>query len=135
MALDASKVLGSPQLAGVKVVPLGRTAKAAGGIAIGGAVSAVMRAPGRGADMTPNCGRLAYLAVTDSELALVRIKIGGRMSEVIKRVPRAQVRSAEYGKGIMAAPLTITFDDGSTWRLETGIRKQAEEVVRALTAS
>ncbi len=57
------------------------------------------------------------------------------MSDVIARVPRGQVKSAEYGKGLMTAPLTITFGDASIWRLETGYRDRAEQVVRALTAS
>ncbi len=63
MALDASKVLGSPQLAGVKVTPLGRTAKAAGGIAIGGVAAAIIRSGPAGVDKTPRCGRLASLVV------------------------------------------------------------------------
>jgi len=85
MALDASHLPGSPQLAGVKVNPRGRARRVGGGVAgavVGpvaggiGARIAVGRPDAATASQTPAFGNLAYLAVTDSELALIKLKSG-----------------------------------------------------------
>jgi hypothetical protein len=147
MALDASQLLGSPQLAGVKVSPRGLTKSTALGSAglgvgglLGGAISATAGAKaGRrqaetGSD-TPKFGRVAYLAVTQEELAL--IKLTGlatfKLDEVIARVPRSDVASAEIGRSL-APSLTITFGSGGSWQLEVArvSKKDAEAVVHAL---
>jgi hypothetical protein len=149
MALDASSVLGSPQLAGVKVNPrgAGRTTAAAS-IGLGGGI--VGAAIGAGAGMkagqkqagiaaaseTPAFGRLAYLAVTESELALIKLKSGMvtvHLDEVIVRVGRSAVASSEMGGGISPS-LTITFGDGGSWQLEVPrpSKKHAQEVIHAL---
>jgi hypothetical protein len=149
MALDASSVLGSPQLAGVKVNPRGAgRSKIAASAALGGGV--VGAAIGAGAGMkaerkqaqiasaseTPNFGRLAYLAVTEDELALIRLKSGMvtvHLDEVIACVPRSDVASAELGGGVSPS-LTITFGTGGSWQLEVPrpSKKHAQEVVHAL---
>jgi hypothetical protein len=147
MALDASQLLGSPQLAGVKVSPRGFTKSTAAGSAgigvggiLGGAISATAgtKAGRRQAQMTsatPNFGRVAYLAVTEEELAL--IKLTGlatfKLDQVIERVPRSDVASAELGRSIAPA-LTITFDNRGSWQLEVArvAKKDAEAVVHAL---
>jgi hypothetical protein len=113
MALDASQLLGSQQLAGVKVSPKGFTKSVAAGSAgvgvgglVGGAISATagMKAERRQAQMaseTPKFGRAAYLAVTGDELALIKLKSGlvsFKLDEVIERVPRSEVASAELGR-------------------------------------
>ncbi len=137
MALDASLILGSPQLAGVKVNHKGMAAGAAGGL-VGTVAAAVVSGRGdRASDRTPAFGRLAFLAVTDDELALVGLKSGAlsvRMGDVIERVPRGHVSSAELGRGLPAS-LTIAFRDGGIWRLEVPPpnKKQAESVVRVLS--
>jgi len=157
MAIDATAILGAPQLAGVKVNPLGFGKRTAGkfgaagaGGGVAGAISAgVTNAIGMKAEKraklaaaesrTPQFGRLAYLAVTDGELALVELvqdgMVGLRLQEVIERVPRSDVASAQLSRaGIYSPPLTLGFTDGNTWRLEVPLpsRKQAKEVVRAL---
>jgi hypothetical protein len=149
MALDASSVLGSPQLAGVKVNPRGAgRSKIAASAGLGGGV--VGAAIGAGAGMkaerkqaqiasaseTPNFGRLAYLAVTEGELALIKLKSGMvtvHLDEVIARVPRSDVASAELGGGVSPS-LTITFGIGGSWQLEVPrpSKKHAQEVVHAL---
>lgn len=157
MAIDASELLGSPQLAGVKVNPLGfgkRTAGKFGGVGAGagvaGAVSVgLTNAIGMKAEKlasqaaaesrTPEFGRLAYLALTEHELALVELvqdgMVGLRLENVIERVPRNDVASAELGRaGLFSPPLTVGFTDGNTWRLEVPLpsKKHAKELVRAL---
>jgi hypothetical protein len=122
MAIDASGVLGSPQLAGVKVNPAGyawrlarnQSGNLAADIVHGGQ-------PRSGRAETPPFGRLAFLAVTDQELALVKLRpkkvVMLKAAEVIARVPRSQLQTAELFPGYVA-PLAITFAGGGTWRLE-----------------
>jgi len=147
MALDASLMLGSPQLAGVKVSPRGfakSTAAGSAGLGVGGILGGVIsatagaRAGRRQAEMaaeTPKFGRVAYLAVTAEELAL--IKLTGlstfKLDQVIARVPRTDVASAELGRSL-APSLTITFGNRASWQLEVAriAKKDAEAVVHAL---
>ena len=150
MALDASHVLGAQQLAGVRVNPKGflkRRAAAGAGMYAGGAVGAVVGAAagaraGRqeqelaSVSETPSF-RLAYLAVTADELALIRLKtglVGVKLAEVIERVSRSEVASGELGGGVSPA-LTVGFRDGGEWLLEVPrpFKRDAEEVVRMLS--
>jgi hypothetical protein len=138
MAIDASGVLGSRQVAGVKVNPPGyawrlarnQTGNLAADVVLGGP-------PHSGPAETPPFGRLAYLAVTDQELALVRLRprkvVMLKAAEVIARVPRSQLQTAEL-RPCYVAPLTITFAGGGTWRLEVPppSKKYARAVVHAL---
>jgi hypothetical protein len=139
MAIDASGLLGSRQLAGVKVNPPGYGRRVASS-QIGGAQAASFvygDQPTPGQAETPAFGRLAYLAVTDQELALVRLR--ARMgvmlqpAEVIAQIPRSQLQTAELSPGY-AALLTVTFTDGGTWRMEIPppSKRFARAVVRAL---
>jgi len=138
MAIDASDAPGSRQIAGVKVNPAGyawrlarnQTGTMAADVVHGGQ-------PHSGPAETPRFGRLAYLAVTDQELALVRLRprkvVMLKAAEVIARVPRSQLQTAELRPGYVA-PLAITFADGATWRLEVPppSKKYARAVVHAL---
>ena len=136
MAFDASAVLGSPQLAGVKVNPRGMAKRMGRNIAGSVPARIVYGSSDRTTSESPDFGRLAYLAVTDSELALIKFKSGlvtSKLDEVIVRIPRSDVESAGLGRGL-ATPLTITFTDGDTWRLEVSLpnKKHAQAVVNAL---
>ena len=163
MALDATATLGMPELAGVKVNPLGmaaRTAGAVGGTAGGGAlVDAVsagvnaalsMRDQRRAQEvtsqaqaLTPKFGRLAYLAASATELALIEVQtynaVRLRLGEIIASIPRDQVASAVLGRGrrMLSPPLTITFTNGTLWALEVPrpSKRHAKELVRALGGS
>jgi hypothetical protein len=139
MALDASQVLGSPQIAGVKVNPSGMAKRV--GVAIAGTLPArIVHGPsGQTTSNAPKFGRLAYLAVTADELALVKLKSGLvtlKLEEVLARVPRSEVASAELGSGL-APPLAITFGSGESWQLEIPPpnRKHAQAVVDTLRPS
>ena len=139
MAFDASQVLGSPQLAGVKVNPRGMSKRVAGNVVGRLPARVVYGSAGPTTSEAPNFGRLAYLAVTDSELALIKLKSGlvrSKLDEVIVCVPRSDVVSAELGSGIVT-PLTITFSNGDTWQLEVPPpnKKHAQAVVHALDGS
>jgi hypothetical protein len=140
---------GSPQVAGVKVNPRGtawRTAAGSAGIGVGGALGGVIsatagtRAARRQAQRvseTPNVGRVAYLAVTEDELALIKLKglVTLTLDEVIARIPRSDVASAELGRGIPSS-LTIKLGNGDSWQLEVPrvSRKHAQAVVDTLDA-
>jgi hypothetical protein len=148
MALDASQLLGSPQVAGVKVSPKGFTMSVATGNAgagVGGLLGAVVsatastkadRRQAKMASETPGFGRAAYLAVTQEELALIKLKSGlatFKLDEVLERVPRGDVASAEIREGITPS-LTITFSNGGIWRFEVGrvSKNDARAVISAL---
>jgi hypothetical protein len=143
VALDASEILGSKQLAAVKVNPRGMGKRVAapytgmygavgGGVVgslIGGAVSAATttkatreKQEAAQASETPKFGRLAYLVVTPDEVALVHLKskiVSLVLDEVIARVPRGDVTGIELDKGgLYSPPLTVTFSSGDSWALE-----------------
>jgi hypothetical protein len=133
MAFNASHIIGSPELVGVTVLPRGMSKRQ--GSATGGSLPARI-ATGETASDAPNFGRMAYLAVTDSELALVKVKTGRwttKLDEVIVRIRCTDVASAELGSGVIC-PLTITFGNGDIWRLEVSRlnKRHAQAVVHAL---
>ena len=121
MAIDASGVLGPPQVAGVKVNPRGYawdlSATQAGGLSR----ITLGRRPSRGPAQTPKFGRLAWLAVTAEELALVKLRTRNgvtlKASEVIARVPRRDLKTVEWHRGYVS-PLMIIFGNGQQWHLE-----------------
>ncbi len=94
MALDASQLLGSPQLAGAKVNPRGMARRVARNVA-GTLPARIAYGPNdRAPSETPSFGRLAYLAVTDRELALIKLRSGVVrvfLDEVVVRIPRTEV--------------------------------------------
>ena len=55
--------------------------------------------------------------------------------EVVARVPRGDVASAELGEGKLVAPFTIRFISGGVWELEVARarRRGAEELIAELT--
>jgi hypothetical protein len=133
MALDASTILGSPQLAGCKVNPRGTNKatirKAGMGEGLGGAVAGAVA--GRHVDeekaqaagsVTPSFVMIGWLALTANELALVSIdrKRGLKLDQVLGRVPRSDVRSIELGKAapMISKPLIVTFTNGNQWVFE-----------------
>jgi hypothetical protein len=153
MAHDASEMLGSPQLAGVKVNPRGFAKRAGANFTgmyagvVGAAISATavgkankQKAEFEVESQTPQFGRLAWLAVTSDELALVELKLMGQigleLKDVIVRVPRSEFESAAVGgaANIFSPPLTIHFKGGERWELEVPrpARKQALAVANVL---
>jgi hypothetical protein len=151
MSLDASKLLGSQQMAGTTVSPRGFGKKLMTGSAdmyLGGAAGAAISAAGEkkggrqqaqwaASSQTPTFGRFAYLASTDNEVALIKAKqglVGLKLTEVVARVPRDAVSSIELGGGVTTCPLTISFENGDTWQLEVprASKRGAEQLVGVL---
>lgn len=149
MGNDASSALGAQEIAGTLVNPKGltkkMTAKVAGSV-VGGAVGnfAAERAVGpsyAGAPDVPDFGRVGYLAVTDTEIALVKTKTGAfkmkLTDEVLARAPRSEIAAVEWDGGLLLSHLKITFANDIVWELDVpkAAKKTAEEVVRALGVS
>jgi hypothetical protein len=148
MALDASQILGSPQVAGCKVNPRGTnkaTMRQVGmGEGLGGAITSAVAGKHVGAERaqaaaseTPSFEVIAWLALTASELALVSInrKKGLSLDQVLARVPRAEVSSVELGKAapLVSKPLIITFTNGNQWIVE--VPSLAKGDVKEISAS
>jgi hypothetical protein len=144
VAGEGSKALGAPEQAGTFVNPkdfLKKTTAAAAGTVVGGAAGSFAASIAAGGlrqdEEAPEFGRVGYLAVSDSELALVRTKSGLMKmkvtDEAIARVPRSGIASVEFDRGYKSE-LKITFTDGSSWEFDIprANRKTAEQVVGAL---
>jgi hypothetical protein len=143
---DASNALRAPQLAGTWVNNKGtakRLVASVAGSELAGAVGSVAaagiaRRPAGGLTETPDFGRDAYLALSESEIALVKTKQGLMKlkitDEVHARAARTEVAHAELGSGKLACPLTITFANGSRWELDVprAGKSAAEKVVSLL---
>ena len=116
-----------------------RMTGAAAGSVVGGVVGRVAATAAMGGyGGAPSFGTLGYVAVTADELAIVRGKTGLFKpkvgTEVVARVARSGVASAELDPGALKAALEIEFADGGWWEFEVPKvhRKTAEQVVRAL---
>jgi hypothetical protein len=139
MAQDASVALGAPQVAGSMVGPRGLGRKMTG-MAIGGLVGSAVAGIGSGGKQrgTPSFGRVAYLAVSADEVALVKTKSGlWKMKvsdDVLARRPRSDVALAELKGGVMASAVTIEFTDGDAWAFDVprANKTTATQVVQAL---
>jgi hypothetical protein len=141
---DASSALGAPQVAGAWVTRRGkakRTMRTVAAAEIGGGVGAAVGA-GKGSPQptpeTPEFGAFGYLAVSATELVLVRAKQGltglKMTDDVVGRVPRSDVVSAKLGQGTLASALMITFGSGDQWELEVAraSKGKADQVVSEL---
>ena len=123
MGLDASKALGAEQLGSAIVNPRNTakmTASGAVGVIAGSAMLKNMKVDKAG---TPDIGRVALLALTEDDIALVKVRQGLTgfkvTDEVVARVPHSSIASIELGKSTLGAPpLTITLTGGTTWNLE-----------------
>ena len=141
MAIDASELLGARQIAGVKVMARGATmgrawnqGGAAGGLigAVGGAVASGKAAKAGAARRaeTPEFKGQALLALTDTDVALVKLKqgaISAKPSEVIARAPRDQITDTTLANGLVPK-LSISFSDGSAWSMDVPrvVKKQGD---------
>ena len=128
MAIDISQFLNSPQLAAAKVEPRGTYWRATSRQSfsplarlIAPWVARVMLGPKPelGGAQTP-VFNVGMLAVTKDELVLVGLTPGLTLkpAAVLGRAPIDLVQSCELKRARLTSPLTITFRDGGSWRLE-----------------
>ncbi|HEY1989964.1 MAG TPA: hypothetical protein VGG43_10900 [Acidimicrobiales bacterium] len=132
MGSDVSQLLGEPEIAGSFVKPKGTTkkmnARIAGG-AVGGVVGATVGAAtsaiqtGRSdSSGRPPIGNVGYLAVTGTEIALIRAKPGALkakiVDEVLITVPRADIARVDFDGGIALSRMTVCHTDGTIWEFE-----------------
>jgi hypothetical protein len=145
MAKDASQALGTPEIAGTMVNPGGyakKTTVHAAGRVVAGVAGHVAARVAVGSETKagelPEFGRVAYLAVSESEVALVKTKTGAlKMSitdEVLARVSRAEVTSSELDEGKLLSHLRIGFANGVAWEFDIprSDKKTAKGLVKAL---
>jgi hypothetical protein len=160
--INASDLLGAPQIAGVVVSPPGffRRKESAPGHAFGsptlGWISNKLagergreerRRDADASKNTPECGDYGYLAVTDTDLALTTAEFrkggaGLKLGQLVTRVPRSTVAQVELAGGsrhptlyiLSPAPLRIAFTDGTAWAFEVNrfSRGRAKRLVRSL---
>ena len=143
MAPDASRVLGSPQLAAAKVWHRGqawltaaRVNYSADAVLLAPLVAWMMFGPrpDRAPAQTPRFGFAALLAVTKDELALVSLNARAPAG-VIVRVPLSEVRAFDLSHARGVWPLTITLGNGDIWRLEVPRRnKKAARAVAVVVS-
>jgi hypothetical protein len=146
MAIDVSQILGSPQLAATRVTPRGTAWRQVSrqsfnplALLVAPLVARIMMGPRPelGGAQTPQFG-VAILAVTKDELVLVG-HLAGRKARtptgVITRLPLVEVAKFDLQHARIAWPLTITFRNGDTWRLEVPrFNKKAATTVATIVA-
>jgi len=132
MATDASGILAAPQIAGTFVNPKGFarqvTATVAGGV-VGSAIAA-KTAPGQGE--VPSFGRVAFVAATGDEVAIIKTKSGmikmKLTDQVLARRARSEVNAVEMKRGALLSNLTIQFSDGGVWTFDVPKANQKSAV-------
>jgi hypothetical protein len=123
MANDAPAALGAPQVAGTLVNPRGymkKTVARAAGREVAGMVGPVAaglatRDDGARAHDLPDFGRVGCVAVSATDIAVVKTKLGWKMAPTevaLARAPRSELASAELDEGRMVSHLRLRFADG-----------------------
>jgi hypothetical protein len=148
MANNAAAALGAPEIAGTLVNPRGYMKKAVAGAAghqvaglVGSAAAALGTRDGnKGVSSLPDFGRVGYVAVSATEVAVVKTKYGWKMKptdEALARAPRSELASAELEEGKMVSHLRLRFADGQLWEFDIprSDKKTARAVVAELESS
>jgi hypothetical protein len=141
MAGEGTAALGAPVIAGTMVNPRGFGKKASVG-AIGGVVGAVaataVGSRSSKASDVPAFGRVAYLAASETEVALIKTKSGALKmkvtDEVLTRAPRAELETVELKDGKLISHMRMQFANGTVWEFDVPKigKKNAKEFVFAL---
>src|SRR3954468_15145957 len=70
----------------------------------------------------PDFGTVGYVAVTETEVAIVQAKKGAFKpkvgDEVLARAARSSVEAVDFDKGALKGDLKIRFADGGWWEFE-----------------
>jgi hypothetical protein len=134
MAGDGSAALGAPEIAGLMVSARGYTKK----LALGGMIYAsVSTKRATQATDLPSFGRSAYLAASDSDIALIKTKSGALKmkvtEDVLASVPRDELESIEMVPGKLISSLKLQFSNGTVWEFD--VPKVSTKNARALVTS
>jgi hypothetical protein len=146
MTDKVSNALGAPEIAGTLVNPKGyakkTVARTAGRQVAGlvGSVAAGLAAGQSGAPDLPDFGRVGYVAVSETDVAVLKTKTGWKMTpteEVIVRALRSELASVEFDEGRMVSHLNLTFANGHVWHFDVprSDKKTAKAVVAALSTT
>jgi hypothetical protein len=132
MATDASGVLSAPQIAGTFVNPKGFARQVTATVAGGVVGSAIASATGPGQGDVPSFGRVAFVAATDNEVAIIKTKSGmikmKLTEQVLARRARAEVSAIEIKRGGLLSNLMIRFRDGGVWTFDVPKANQKSAV-------
>ena len=119
-----------------------RTVARAAGREVAGLVGSVAagfatRGGGAGVPDLPDFGRVGYVAVSATEVAVVKTKLGWKMTPTdvaLARAPRSELASVELEERRMVSHLRLRFADGRLWEFDVpkADKKTAREVVAAL---
>ena len=145
MAGEGTAALGAPVIAGTMVNPRGFGKKASAG-AIGGVVGAVAATAVAGrsskASDVPAFGRVAYLAASETEVALIKTKSGALKmkvtDDVLARAPSTELQTVELKDGKLLSSMRVQFvTNGTVWEFDVPKigKKNAKELVFALGGS
>ena len=95
-------------------------------------------APDRPVTAQPDFGRVGYLAVSDTELAVFKTtKVAmhpGPKGDALTRIPLTELAGAELEEHRVIALLELRFTDDAAWTLQVGLinRPAARELVARL---
>jgi hypothetical protein len=132
MATDASGILSAPQIAGTFVNPKGFARQVTATVAGGVVGSAIASATGPGQGDVPSFGRVAFVAATDNEVAIIKTKSGmikmKLTDQVLARRSRAEVSAVEIKRGALISNLMIQFRDGGVWTFDVPKANQKSAV-------
>jgi hypothetical protein len=143
MAGEVEKALGAPEVAGTLVNPKGlmkKTVASTAGREVAGLVGSLAAGAAtreRGAPDLPSFGRVGYVAVSDTEVAVLKTRTGWKMhptEEVLARAPRSELTSVELDEGRMVSHLRLRFNNDKLWEFDIprSDKKAAKSVVAAL---
>jgi hypothetical protein len=137
--------LGAPEIAGTLVNPKGYAKKSVARVAgreVAGLVGSVAAGlavgdPGQEAPDLPDFGRVGYVAVSETDVALLKTKMGWKMTptdEVLARASRSELASVDFDEGKMVSHLTLQFVNGRLWQFDVprSDKKTAKAVAAAL---
>jgi hypothetical protein len=148
MADKVANALGAPEIAGTLVNPKGFAKKSVARVAgreVAGLVGSVaaglaVRDRDQGAPGLPDFGRVGYVAVSATDVAVLKTKTGWKMTpteEVLARAPRSELTSVEFDEGRMVSHMKLQFANGQLWEFDVprSDKKTAKAVVSALESS
>ena len=111
------------------------------GDVVGAVAATVVASRSSKASRVPTFGRVAYLAASETEVALIKTKSGALKmkvtDEVLARAPRAELETAELKDGKLISHMRMQFTNGTVWEFDVPKigKKNAKELVFALGGS